>query len=99
MVWPPILSSAPVSPGKGANRARGVETGTPPLPPGYVLDASDPDVLLLLREDGTTAAAFSAMGATAGGMLKAAEEDAREAKPAADRAGRETARARNGRRP
>jgi hypothetical protein len=45
------------------------------LPPGYALDASDPDLLLLLREDGTTAAAFSARGATVCGIMEAAERD------------------------
>jgi hypothetical protein len=45
------------------------------LPPDYALNASDPDVLLLLRADGTTAAAFSARGATARGILEAAERD------------------------
>ncbi len=45
------------------------------LPPGYALDASDPDVLLLLRADGTTAAAFSARGASTRGIMEAAEQD------------------------
>lgn len=35
------------------------------LPPGYALDTSDPDVLLLLRPEGTIAAMFSARGVTA----------------------------------
>ncbi|MBA2713320.1 MAG: hypothetical protein H0U55_07180 [Rubrobacteraceae bacterium] len=50
-----------------------------PLPPDYALNASDPDVLLLLRADGTTAAAFSARGATARGILEAAEHDVHQA--------------------
>ncbi len=33
------------------------------LPPGYVLDASDPDVLVSRCSDGSSAAAFSARGA------------------------------------
>ena len=59
--------------------ARGAQAGRAPLtsglPPGYALDASDPDLLLLLREDGTTAAAFSARGATACGIMEAVERD------------------------
>jgi hypothetical protein len=45
------------------------------LPTGYALDPSDPDVLLLLRPDGTTAAVFSSRGVTAGGILEAAGMD------------------------
>jgi len=45
------------------------------LPPGYALDASDPDALLLLRAEGTTAAMFSARGVTAEGILEAAAQD------------------------
>lgn len=74
MVGSHISVSVSDRPGRSA---RGGEAGAPPLPPGYLLDASDPDVLLLLREDGTTVAVFSAMGATAEGLLEAAEEDAR----------------------
>lgn len=48
-----------------------------PLPSGYALDASYPDVLLLVRHDGTTAAIFSTMGATAKGIAEAAERDLR----------------------
>jgi hypothetical protein len=35
------------------------------LPSGYVLDRSDPDVLVLRCPNGTTIARFSAQGATA----------------------------------
>ena len=45
------------------------------LPPGYALDTCDPDVLLLLRPDGTSAAVFSARGVSADGILDAAGED------------------------
>jgi hypothetical protein len=45
------------------------------LPIGYALDPSDPDVLMLLRPDGTTAAVFSARGVTAKGVLEAAGND------------------------
>lgn len=45
------------------------------LPTGYALDPSDPDVLLLLRPDGTTAAVFSSRGVTAEGLLEAAGTD------------------------
>jgi len=69
------------------------------LPPGYALDASDPDVLILVRPDGTTAAAFSVWGVTAEGILEAAGQDAQATNPSANRVGRETLSARNGRRP
>jgi hypothetical protein len=73
-----------------------------PLPPGYALDASDPEVLLLLRPDGARAAAFSARGVTAEGILEAARQDVRTVNPSAERvpnhAGCTTPPARNGRR-
>jgi len=47
------------------------------LPPGYVLDASDPDVLVLRRPDGSSVAAFSARGADPSELRRAAEEDRR----------------------
>jgi hypothetical protein len=53
--------------------APGVQAAS--LTPDYVLNTSDPDVLLLQRADGTTAAAFSARGATVRGILEAAEQD------------------------
>ena len=43
----------------------------------YYLDESDPDVLVLHRQDGTFVAAFSAQGATREGIRQAAEEDYR----------------------
>jgi hypothetical protein len=45
--------------------------------PGYRLDESDPDVLVLRRRDGSFVAAFSAGGATREGIVGAAEEDYR----------------------
>jgi hypothetical protein len=45
------------------------------LPPGYSLDASDPDVVALRRPDGTTVAVFSALGATPESIQQAAYED------------------------
>jgi hypothetical protein len=45
----------------------------PRLPPGYSLDLSDPDVLVLRCPNGTTIARFSAQGATA----EAIEQEAR----------------------
>ena len=47
------------------------------LPSSYFLDESDPDILLLRRQDGAIVAAFSAWGATKEGIVKAAEEDYR----------------------
>jgi hypothetical protein len=43
----------------------------------YYLDESDPDVLVLRRQDGSFVAAFSARGATREGILAAAHEDYR----------------------
>ena len=43
----------------------------------YYLDESDPDVLILRRQDGTFVAAFSAQGAKREGILEAAGEDYR----------------------
>jgi len=48
-------------------------TEEPRLPPGYVLDRSDPDVLVLRCPQGTAIARFSARGATA----EAIEQEAR----------------------
>ena len=45
------------------------------LPTHYYLDESDPDVVVLRRQDGTFVAAFSARGATREGILQAAKED------------------------
>ena len=44
----------------------------------YYLDQSDPDVVILRRQDGSLVAAFSARGATKEGILEAAEENRRE---------------------
>ncbi len=41
----------------------------------YYLDESDPDILVLRRQDGAFAAAFSAQGATLEGIVEAAKED------------------------
>jgi hypothetical protein len=41
----------------------------------YYLDESDPDVVILRRQDGSFAAAFSARGATKEGIVEAAKED------------------------
>jgi hypothetical protein len=43
----------------------------------YYLDESDPDIVLLRRQDGAFAAAFSAQGATSEGLVEAAKEDYR----------------------
>ncbi len=43
----------------------------------YHLDESDPDVLVLRRQDGAFVAAFSARGATEEGIVGAAKEDYR----------------------
>ena len=41
----------------------------------YYLDESDPDILVLRRQDGAFAAAFSAQGATKEGVVEAAKVD------------------------
>ena len=41
----------------------------------YYLEESDPDVVILRRQDGSFVAAFSARGATREGILEAAKED------------------------
>jgi len=43
----------------------------------YYLDESDPDIVVLRRQDGSFAAAFSAQGATREGIVEAAKEDYR----------------------
>jgi hypothetical protein len=41
----------------------------------YYLDESDPDIVVLRRQDGTFVAAFSADGAAREGIVEAARED------------------------
>ena len=41
----------------------------------YYLDESDPDIVILRRQDASFAAAFSARGATKEGVIEAAKED------------------------
>jgi hypothetical protein len=43
----------------------------------YYLDESDPDIVVLRRQDGSFVAAFSAIGATREGIVEAAREDYR----------------------
>jgi hypothetical protein len=47
------------------------------LPFNYILDESDPDIVILRRQDGCFVAAFSARGATEDGIREAAIEDHR----------------------
>jgi len=44
----------------------------------YYIDESDPDIVVLRRQDGSFAAAFSAQGATREGIVEAAKEDYRK---------------------
>jgi hypothetical protein len=44
----------------------------------YYLDESDPDIVILCRQDDSFVAAFSASGATNEGIIEAAKEDYRE---------------------
>lgn len=46
-----------------------------PLPSFYHIDESDPDIVVLRREDGAFVAAFSGLGATREGIVEAARED------------------------
>jgi hypothetical protein len=46
-----------------------------PLPRHYYIDESDPDVVVLRRQDGAFVAAFSATGATKEAIVRAAKED------------------------
>jgi hypothetical protein len=57
--------------GTGASRE-------PRLPPGYSLERSDPDVLVLRCPEGTAIARFSAQGATAEAIEKEARTHYRE---------------------
>ena len=41
----------------------------------YFLDESDPDIIVLRRQDGAFVAAFSARGATREGIAEAAKDD------------------------
>jgi hypothetical protein len=43
----------------------------------YYLDETDPDILILRRQDGAFVAAFSARGATKEGIAQATKEDYR----------------------
>jgi hypothetical protein len=43
--------------------------------PIYYLDESDPDIVILRRQDGSFACAFSAMGATKEGIIEVVRED------------------------
>jgi hypothetical protein len=43
----------------------------------YYIDESDPDIVILRRQDGSFVAAFSARGATREGLVEAAKEDYR----------------------
>ena len=48
------------------------------LPPGYSLEHSDPDVLVLLCPHGAAVARFSAQGVTAEALEQEAKKDYRE---------------------
>ena len=50
----------------------------PQLPPGYSLDRSDPDVLILLGPQGTVVARFSALGTAAEAIEREARMHYRE---------------------
>jgi hypothetical protein len=58
---------------RGGRKESGEETLFPKF--DYYLDESDPDILVLRRQDGTFVAAFSASGVTREGIMEAAKED------------------------
>jgi hypothetical protein len=59
----------------------------PWLPPGYVLDILDPDIVFLLREDGSIVGAFSTAGSTPQSIRHAAERDMHQQRDASPRRG------------
>jgi hypothetical protein len=62
--------------GKGMSLLAGVSMDEQMLPKfDYYLDESDPDVVVLRRQDGTFVAAFSANSATREGIVEAAKDD------------------------
>lgn len=64
------------APESGTPEKQGVPNGRLRAPVvGYYLDESDPDIVILRRQDGTFVAAFSASGATREGIREAAEND------------------------
>jgi hypothetical protein len=58
------------------DQARQERRSFPPF--NYYLDESDPDIVILRRQDDSLVAAFSARGATNEGIIEAAKEDYRE---------------------
>jgi hypothetical protein len=67
--------SAPILADRQRGRREQSGEGDGALPDTYYLDESDPDILVLRRQDGTFVAAFSAMSATREGIVEAAKED------------------------
>ena len=61
--------------GLGGGESVADETLLPKI--DYYLDESEPDILLLRRQDDAFAAAFSVQGATKEGILEATKEDYR----------------------
>ena len=55
----------------------------------YHVDESDPDVVVLTRQDGAFVAAFSARGVTREGIIEAAQEDYRALVERVGRSGNE----------
>jgi hypothetical protein len=61
--------------GDSGQRRREIGEERSALPESYYLDESDPDILVLRRQNGSFVAAFSASGATREGIVQAAKED------------------------
>jgi hypothetical protein len=71
-----VLSEAPCKRRPTRRRHSGKEPPERKLPSfKYYLDESDPDIVVLCRQDGSFVAAFSADGVTKEGITEAAKED------------------------
>ena len=68
-------ASQPVEPMGGPHQEEEEEEGLLYPSFDYHLDESDPDMMILRRQDGSLVAAFSAQGATSEGIVEAARED------------------------
>lgn len=62
---------------QGENGDSETEAREPRLPLGYRSDASDPDLLFLVRQDGSQVAVFNGWSASPDHIERAAEEDLR----------------------
>ena len=73
MIHRAFLALGTMTAGLGGGKSEEDEPWVPKI--DYYLDESDPDIVVLRRQDGSFVAAFSARGATTEGILEAAKED------------------------